>query len=252
MAGHARHGQPAGQALAELEYARSVQWYMDAIFKGRYPALALKHADASALAIFENDFIDIRQPIDFLGVNYYTRAFMSAETPPQARMQAGRQRHGLGNLSARLDGAAVGLHREYRLPPVYITENGMAVNDKLVDGKVHDEARIEYVWLHLEGLARRDRPGHRRARLFLLEPDGQLRVELGLCQALRHAVRRLRHSSARSRTAPCGTATSPRSARPTYRPPGPGRALTWPPSPARHPQDLRDGPKSSGPGPRHP
>jgi beta-glucosidase len=38
----------------------------------------------------------------------------------------------------------VGLHREYRLPPVYITENGMAVNDKLVDGKVHDEARIEY------------------------------------------------------------------------------------------------------------
>jgi beta-glucosidase len=139
--------------LAELEYARSVQWYMDAIFKGRYPALALKHADASALAIFENDFIDIKQPIDFLGVNYYTRAYMSAETPPRKpECKLGVNDMGWETYPQGLTELLVGLHREYRLPPVYITENGMAVADKPVGGKIHDAPRIEYVRLHLDAL----------------------------------------------------------------------------------------------------
>jgi beta-glucosidase len=36
----------ADKAAAEFEYARSVEWFMDPIFKGSYPALALKvHGD---------------------------------------------------------------------------------------------------------------------------------------------------------------------------------------------------------------
>ncbi|WP_226929550.1 GH1 family beta-glucosidase [Janthinobacterium aquaticum] len=139
--------------LAEMEYARSVQWYMDAIFKGRYPALALKHPDTQTLAIFENDFNDIKQPIDFLGVNYYTRAFVSGETPPRKpEAKLGLNDMGWETYPQGLTELLVGLHREYRLPPVYITENGMAVADRLEQGRVHDAPRIEYVRLHLDAL----------------------------------------------------------------------------------------------------
>src|SRR5471032_463224 len=74
---------PADIALAELEYARSVQWFMDPIFKGSYPALALQAHGANAPTIFDNDFKDIQHPIDFLGVNYYFCAYCSAEQPPR-------------------------------------------------------------------------------------------------------------------------------------------------------------------------
>ena len=42
------------------------------------------------------------------------------------------------------------ISREYRLPPIYITENGAAYNDELTDnGQVHDRKRIEYLRDHL-------------------------------------------------------------------------------------------------------
>jgi beta-glucosidase len=45
------------------------------------------------------------------------------------------------------------LQAEYPdLPPIYITENGMAVADKIVDDKVSDQARIEYVRIHLKAM----------------------------------------------------------------------------------------------------
>ena len=41
------------------------------------------------------------------------------------------------------------LHRIYKLPPVYITENGAAVDDHVVDGVVDDEQRYRYYQNHL-------------------------------------------------------------------------------------------------------
>ena len=145
---------PADTALAELEYAKSVQWYMDPLFKGGYPELALKHIDQTVFTVFENDFTTIRQPLDFLGVNYYFRAYVSAETPPKLpEGQLGFTDMGWEIYPQGLTELLLALHREYRLPPVYITENGMAAADKLVDGKVGDQARIDYVRLHLDALA---------------------------------------------------------------------------------------------------
>jgi beta-glucosidase len=47
----------------------------------------------------------------------------------------------------------VGLHREYMLPPVFITENGIACADTLQGGAINDAGRIDYVRQHLEALA---------------------------------------------------------------------------------------------------
>ncbi|MES2259702.1 MAG: GH1 family beta-glucosidase [Pseudomonadota bacterium] len=144
---------PQDIAAARLEYARSVQWYMDPIFKGRYPQLALDAIDQSRLHIFENDFNIIQGKLDFLGVNYYTRAFVSTETPPRKpEGKLGFNDMGWETWPAGLTELLVDLHGEYDLPPIYITENGMAVADELVDGRVDDQARIDFLRMHLAAL----------------------------------------------------------------------------------------------------
>jgi beta-glucosidase len=142
------------RAMAELEYARSVQWFMDPIFKGRYPALALRAHGANAPVVHDSDLAIIHQTIDFLGVNYYFRSWCSAATPPvpapalQGTTDMGWEIYpqGLPELLLKLKG-------EYDLPPIYITENGMANPDVVAgDGKVNDAARIAYVQAHLDAL----------------------------------------------------------------------------------------------------
>jgi beta-glucosidase len=44
------------------------------------------------------------------------------------------------------------LKSEYDLPPIYITENGMAAPDVVEGGQVHDAGRIAFVRSHLEAL----------------------------------------------------------------------------------------------------
>lgn len=145
---------PEDQAEAEWEYARSVQWFMDPIFKGSYPQKALARMDLSKFEVHPGDMDDIRQPIDFLGVNYYFRAFVSTENPPQKPAgKLGFSDMGWEVYPDGLTDLLLQLKQEYpALPPIYITENGMAVADEMKDGKVSDEVRINYVRMHLEAM----------------------------------------------------------------------------------------------------
>ena len=143
----------ADRALAELEWARSVQWFMDPIFKGRYPELALRAHGANAPTVFDGDFDIIRQPLDFLGVNYYFRHYASAETPPRTAPAAlGVTDMGWEIYPQGLTEMLVKLNGEYTLPPIYITENGMAAPDSVEQGQVTDTIRIRYVQQHLAAL----------------------------------------------------------------------------------------------------
>lgn len=136
--------------LAERQYAAFVRWYMDPIFLKRYPT-------APGLDLYpvmnENDFNEIAQPLDFLGINYYTRIWASASNPPVPAPNAmGANDMGWENYPQGLRELLVQVNRDYKLPPVYITENGYAGADRLVAGKVADTQRIEYVRTHLEAL----------------------------------------------------------------------------------------------------
>ena len=143
----------ADRALAELEWARSVQWFMDPIFKGRYPELALRAHGANAPTVFDGDFDIIHQPLDFLGVNYYFRHYASAETPPRTAPAAlGVTDMGWEIYPQGLTELLVKLNGEYTLPPIYITENGMAAPDSVEQGQVTDTIRIRYVQQHLAAL----------------------------------------------------------------------------------------------------
>ena len=47
----------------------------------------------------------------------------------------------------------VRFNADYELPPVYVTENGVALPDELVDGAVHDEDRRRYLEQHFAAAA---------------------------------------------------------------------------------------------------
>ncbi|WEF33078.1 GH1 family beta-glucosidase [Pseudoduganella chitinolytica] len=150
----------ADHDLAAFEYSRSVEWFMDPIFKGHYPALALRVHGANGPEIQDGDFDIIRQPIDFLGVNYYFRHYASAETPPrQPEAALGTTDMGWEIYPQGLTELLVKLHGQYELPPIYITENGMANPDQVVDGHVPDNKRIEFVQRHLGALQEAMRQG---------------------------------------------------------------------------------------------
>jgi beta-glucosidase len=147
----------ADAALAEREYARFVRWYMDPIFLKQYPAAAEMEFHP---AVAENDFEIIAQPLDFLGVNYYTRIWASAEQPPRPPPKfLGETDMGWEIYPEGLTELLVRIHRDYKLPPVYITENGMANVDEVVNGRVMDTQRIDYLSRHLDAIAQARRAG---------------------------------------------------------------------------------------------
>jgi beta-glucosidase len=53
------------------------------------------------------------------------------------------------------------LHRDYAVPPLYVTENGGAFKDLLVEGRVHDADRTDYIARHIAAVAAAMRLGVR-------------------------------------------------------------------------------------------
>jgi beta-glucosidase len=128
---------------------------MDPIFRGSYPSDILEYLGADAPEVTAEDMALIRQPLDFLGINFYTRSFISTQDPPKsAPGNQGFTDMGWEIYPEGLTQHLVRISREYSPPPIYITENGMANPDQVVDGKVPDTKRVAFLREHLKALAR--------------------------------------------------------------------------------------------------
>lgn len=151
---------PADLAQARLEDGKLVRWYADPLFRGAYPADVLEHLGADAPRVQAGDLAAIATPMDFLGVNYYSRNMVSAKGPfdvhssglPVTEMGWEVYPEGLTELLLRL-------HRDYPVPPLYVTENGGAFKDQLVNGHVHDRDRTSYIASHIEAVGAALRQG---------------------------------------------------------------------------------------------
>ena len=144
----------ADRAKARLEDGRLVRWYMDPLFKGTYPADVLEHLENDGPVVQPGDMDIIRTPMDFLGINYYSRSVASAGEPwdvhksglETTEMDWEVYPQGLTALLLRL-------HQDYPVPAMFITENGGAFKDPVVDGKVHDADRTRYLQQHIQAVA---------------------------------------------------------------------------------------------------
>lgn len=141
-------------AAARLEDGRLVRWYMDPLFGRGYPADVLTYLGNDAPRVSDGDLEAIAAPLDFLGVNYYSRVIVGTGAgPDQLRAGAEFTEMGWEVYPAGLTDLLLRLQRDYPVPPLIVTENGAAFRDDVVDGQVHDERRVAYVARHIRAVA---------------------------------------------------------------------------------------------------
>ncbi len=137
------------------------RWYLDPLFRAAYPPDLLGHLGPLAPAMEAADLATIAVPLDFLGINYYTRV-VARHDPAEPVLQAGTVTpagvetsmmwevypEGLPRLLERL-------WREYHVKSLLVTENGMPLADAPdKQGQIDDRPRIAYLRRHLSGVLR--------------------------------------------------------------------------------------------------
>ena len=142
---------PADMQKAILDDGLNARWYLDALFKGCYPEDVLAHLGADTPIVEAGDMTTIAQPLDFLGVNYYTRNFSSTGNPWDVHSTGNEVTdmgwevypQGLTELLCRL-------HKDYSVKRLRVTENGAAFKDEMLNGEVNDERREAYLREHIK------------------------------------------------------------------------------------------------------
>ncbi len=155
---HPASQAPADRAAAERFDGFFNRWFLDPLLRGSYPDDAWRGYGDAVPTIEDGDLATISRPLDFLGVNYYSRAIVADDanvpwpavrglppkgTPTEMGWEVYPQ--GLTELLLRLQ-------REYELPPIYLTENGAAYRDELKNGSVDDSERVSFLEQHIAAL----------------------------------------------------------------------------------------------------
>ena len=160
------YAHPASDSHADINAAATQdalynRWFIEGVTKGTYPAEALAGLSPHMPEGWQDDMAEISQPIDFLGVNYYTRNTIEADpdaawphiksvTGPLDKTQMGWEIYPDG-LHYFLTRAA----RDYVGDlPIYVTENGMAWDDHVENGTVYDPVRTQFVSDHFAAAKR--------------------------------------------------------------------------------------------------
>ena len=147
---------PASAQASDRTDAIFNRWFIEAITKGTYPTEALEGFAPHMPTGWQDDMALISQPIDYLGVNYYTRhtvktdesavwPHVQGEEGPGEKTQMGWEIYpdGLHGFLTRLSQEYVGDL------PLYVTENGMAWDDQIQNGSVDDPVRLKFVSDHV-------------------------------------------------------------------------------------------------------
>ena len=152
------------------------RWWFDAPLQGAYPADIIEDFEEAFgpldHIIQPGDNESIAQPLDWMGINYYfdnmlkgvsadpasgasnrMAAYPTVTGATEADPQTVHTDMGWPITPEGFTEILVRLHNDYpNLPPLYITENGCAYDDPVIDGRVADTRRIEYLDLHLQAL----------------------------------------------------------------------------------------------------
>ncbi|MEO7485997.1 MAG: family 1 glycosylhydrolase, partial [Ferruginibacter sp.] len=161
--------EPLTDSIADKEAAQRaleffLAWFADPVYKGDYPAV-MKDRLGKRLPVFtEEQKLLLKGSSDFFGLNHYTTMYASDATNNK---EAGSV-YGNGGLSEDQD-VTLGVDASWKLtdmqwaivpwgckkllqwiaerynnPAIFITENGCAFDDQLINGQVNDIERIDF------------------------------------------------------------------------------------------------------------
>ncbi|MBB5325736.1 beta-glucosidase [Anoxybacillus tepidamans] len=145
------------------EVGHYIEWFMDPVFKGEYPEFLVNWFKKKGveLPIEDGDMETIHQPIDFLGINYYTGHIARYKENEGLFdfefVEMGYERTDIGwpVFPEGFYKVLTYITERYGNVPIYITENGACYNDEPdATGRVKDDRRIKYLKQHLTTLSR--------------------------------------------------------------------------------------------------
>lgn len=157
---HPASDHPADRAATVLADGYWNRWYLDPLAGRGYPADCLADSGWDQAEVLDGDLEVMAAPLDFLGVNFYSRKIVRSDSvaelervdplpDPTELTEMGWEVYpeGLHEILGKVQ-------REYDFPKIYITENGAAYPDELIDGRVDDDDRVSYLDRHLRQLHR--------------------------------------------------------------------------------------------------
>lgn len=131
------------------------RFFLGGVFKGAYPETVVRGFGEHMPENYEDDFDVITTPLDWCGLNYYTRKVIAPnddpwpsheEVPgplPKTQMEWEIYPEGLYQFLKRTQAEYTGDL------PLFVTENGMANADVIQNGQVTDQPRIDYLNQHV-------------------------------------------------------------------------------------------------------
>ncbi len=162
---HPATDAPEDNAIAERDEDDSFRFFLNGLLDGTYGERILTRLAATETMpdIAPDDATLIAEPIDFLGLNVYSRVVVSSDNYNPKWWVAGDAHPGGNFLDNGMEfypksvyDAIAMVREEYGFDrPIYITENGVAdSHGDSIQGPIHDEERIRYVAGFLEWIAR--------------------------------------------------------------------------------------------------
>jgi beta-glucosidase len=163
--------EPFSDSDADRDAARQLdgsfnRWFLDPIFHGRYPADAIAdRVRRGHLPSAEMDFVQpgdlatMSTPVDFLGLNYYSRIVVQAGedgAPKSVRMAPAEELTDMGweVHPQGLTESLIRIHRDYAPRTIHITENGAAFLDAPGETAAFADARrVEFLRAHFDAAA---------------------------------------------------------------------------------------------------
>jgi beta-glucosidase len=156
---HPASDDDADREAAQIADGIRNRWFFDPVLRGRYPVDTLEHFEPLSPPVEDGDLAAIAAPVDFVGVNNYSRTLVRADpaggTPLEVRSSTAQ----LTDMGWEIypDGLAEvlrRLHDDYAAPSLYVTENGAAFADvRTHDGRIHDNERCEYLMAYIEAVS---------------------------------------------------------------------------------------------------
>jgi beta-glucosidase len=143
-------GSKASAVMAERHNDLWNGCFLGPLLSGAYPSRVFSQLEPY---VQSGDLKSIRQPVDFLGINHYFRAYIQAKPDASIGYEHAAPPSHLPRTSfnweidpSEFRDVLLELHETYHCPPIYITENGAYFDDQLSeDGKVHDANRVAFL-----------------------------------------------------------------------------------------------------------